>query len=421
MKKLTSISLLFFGITSIIIIIIMFFFTLGVVPSIIYLLLNCIERETIAFTFIFISLISFFLFLTEKKGKVIFFNIGIILLTFGIVEKSLTLFKRNPHNVAWVVTDTSGFNQMSDTLGTKLAKNFTDHSVSRIGDTVIFDVHYSTDENGWRKTPKINPNDSTKSIVFFGCSYLFGHGLNDSLVMPNMVQNLVQDKYKVYNFSYSGYGTNQMLANIENNIVDSVIKYSPKIFIYGAIEDHLNRISNYVGYGFHSPKYILDPQTKEVKYVGRFDNYVDNSGLFKQKIMNSEIYNLFKKKLADTTDVKLFVEMVKKSQQLLKKKFPASEFHVIFYNRSCELLGINMINALQKSGIIVHKASDIVPNFNTGYHQYCIHFPSELHPNGKLNSILAKYIVKNIMHLPTENVPSISNYTVNVSKNQREN
>ncbi len=395
MKKLVSLGLFSLGLLPIALIIILLLISFGIVPSIIYLIIRGIQYEDLSFTLFFISMIFFFFFLTEKKGKAVFYNISIIILLLGVTEKSLTLTKKSPD--PWIVTDSPGFNLPSDTLGFKHTKNFVNHSISRSGNKLLFDVHYTIDENGFRKTPEINADDSTKSIVFFGCSFTFGHGLNDNLVMPNIVQNLVQNKYKVYNFSASGYGTHQMLAAIEYNMVDSIVKYQPKIFIYDAIEDHLNRLLNLVGYSAHTPKYILDPITNEVKHVGRFDDIQYNNNVIESKITNSEIYNLFKKKQADSSDVKLLVAMVKKSQMLLKKKYPESEFHVIFYNRTWMPLDSIMIRGLKKSGIKVHRVTDIVPDYYTSLPKYCVSFPTEQHPNGLLNKKIADYIVNNIV------------------------
>jgi hypothetical protein len=376
----------------------------AVVPSVIYLIIRGIQYDDLSFSLFFVSMVFFFFFLTEKKGKAVFFNISIIILLLGITEKSLTLSKKSPD--PWVVTDTPGFNLRSDTLGFKPAKNFVDRSISRnrSKNTILFDVHYTIDENGLRKTPPIIADKSTKSIVFFGCSFTFGHGLNDNQVMPNMVQNQVKNKYKVYNFSSSGYGTHQMLAAIEYNMVDSIVKYKPRIFIYDAIGDHLNRLLNLVGYGAHTPKYILDPITNEVKHVGRFDEIQYNSNLIEQKITDSEFYNLFKKKQAKSSDVTLFVAMVKKSQTILKKKYPESEFHVIFYNRTLVPLDSIMITALQKSGITVHKITDIVPDYYTALPKYCVSFPTEQHPNGILNKKIADYIVNKIVPMPKDSI-----------------
>jgi hypothetical protein len=183
-----------------------------------------------------------------------------------------------------------------------------------------------------------------------------------------------------------------MLASIEFNMVDSLVKCEPKIFIYVAIGDHINRLLNLVDYGYHSPRYILDPLTNDVRYMGRFD---DGHNDLNPRVSKFQIQNLFQKSQAGLSDVKLFVAMVKKSQKLLLEKYPQSEFHVIFYNY--ELLVPAMMRELRKAGITVHSILKMVPDYYESQAKYCIHFPSEQHANGKRNKIIANYIVKNIL------------------------
>lgn len=372
----------------------------GIFPLLAYWFKDGIIRSDLSYSLFFLAFVFFYCFLLFRKGKVVLFNLSLILFFVGAAEKYLIIAKGQHNFVFQRFVDSPGWNVISDTLGYAPAKNFTDHCVSYYEDTLLFDVHYTTDEHGFRKTPPIVPDRSTKGLVFFGCSFTFGTGVNDNEVLPNIVQDSLKNKYKVYNFAYGGYGTHQMLANIEFNRVDSIVKYDPAVFIYVAISDHLNRALNLVGYGSHGPKFILDSKTNEVKYSGHFDDVNVKSvpdNFMKQKIINSELYGLFKKKQVDTTDVRFFVEMVKKSQTLLHKKYPSSTFHVIFWDNNWDQTANLMLKGLQNEGILTHKISDIVPDYSTSMSQYCVNYPHEKHPNGKVNRIIADFIVNHIV------------------------
>ena len=55
--------------------------------------------------------------------------------------------------------------------------------VMTLNHDVIYDVVYSTDQHGLRVTPP-NDNPAAKPILFFGCSYAFGEGVNDDESSP---------------------------------------------------------------------------------------------------------------------------------------------------------------------------------------------------------------------------------------------
>jgi hypothetical protein len=396
MKKLTSYIIL--GLIVLIcllfIIEVLSFFGIFVVmfPFLGYWVKDGIITNEISYSLFVLAFILFFAFLAFKKCKTLLFNISIIILLIAATEKYLVLTKKKPK--AEKIIDSPGWAVKSDTLGYRPERNFKDHSKAYSGNTLLYDVHYTTDEHGLRKTPPISADSLTKSAVFFGCSFTFGIGINDNDVMPNIVQKLVQNKYKVYNFGYGGYGTHQMLTLIEKNMVDSIVKYEPKIFIYALIPDHLNRILDLVPYGHHCPKYILDTNTHEVKYAGLFDDF---NNLALSKIKNSEIYGLFKKKKAEISDVILFVKMVQKSQTLLKNKYPNSEFHVLFWDNKFDKIGSLMLKELKNTNISTHIISEIVPDYYRSTRQYCVKFPYEFHPNGKINRKIAAYLVNNVL------------------------
>ena len=335
--------------------------------------------------FFIIALILFITCFLTKKRKALFFNIGFFVLALGVVEKYFIIKNAEPNKTVL----SPGSVQISPILGYKPTKNFVTHVVSYKGKTLLYDVKYTSDENGLRKTPPITPNDSTKSIVFFGCSFTFGHGLNDNAVMPNIVQEKVNNHYKVYNFANNGYGTQQMLAAIENNIVDTIVKFSPKAFIYVALPDHYYRILGQHCYNKDALKYVLDPKTGEPICAGHF------GGNWFKNISNLEIFKLLKPSNEDN-NVKLFGAMVLKAKKILLSKYPKSEFHVIFWGYGTPLC-LKMEEELRKNNITTHLVSDISPDIIMNLKKYCILYPFEQHPNYRANKLIANYIVNTII------------------------
>ena len=66
-------------------------------------------------------------------------------------------------------------------------------------DTVVYDAIYSTLDSGWRITPQ-HP-DAEHAVVLFGCSYVFGYGLNDEDTLHYKLAVKLGENHQVYNLS----------------------------------------------------------------------------------------------------------------------------------------------------------------------------------------------------------------------------
>ncbi len=84
-----------------------------------------------------------------------------------------------------------------------------------VGDRSLWDVHYSTDEYGRRRTLFPGTKTPEATVVFFGCSFLFGEGSEDSETIPSQFCRLAPG-YMATNYGVPGWGTQQMLTLLEN-------------------------------------------------------------------------------------------------------------------------------------------------------------------------------------------------------------
>src|SRR5664280_2128717 len=92
MKKPASFGLLILGLITVLIVIILTLTgAIWIVTSLIFTILKATRYSDISFSLFFISLTFFFFFLTEKKGKILLFNLSIIIFILGATEKYLTL------------------------------------------------------------------------------------------------------------------------------------------------------------------------------------------------------------------------------------------------------------------------------------------------------------------------------------------
>jgi hypothetical protein len=74
---------------------------------------------------------------------------------------------------------------------------------------LIYDVTYTIDADGLRIAAGLdeNPHDN-RCMLFFGCSFTFGEGVDDHEAMPYVAGTLAN--LRAYNFGFPGYGPHQM-------------------------------------------------------------------------------------------------------------------------------------------------------------------------------------------------------------------
>lgn len=106
-------------------------------------------------------------------------------------------------------------------------------------ETPYFDVTYTIDDRGCRITP--DPEHPIGEILFLGCSFTFGLGVEDEETFPYLLGARYWTDYKVYNLSTPGWGTAHAYLNL---IAWLEVHPTPAAVIYGWIPPHKTR--NYI-------------------------------------------------------------------------------------------------------------------------------------------------------------------------------
>ncbi|MCL2123401.1 MAG: hypothetical protein FWH34_04850 [Desulfovibrionaceae bacterium] len=126
------------------------------------------------------------------------------------------------------------------------------------GDELIYDVLYSRDAEGRRVTPDRGDKADT-AILLFGCSFTVGAGLNDQETFAWQLGEMLGEKFQVFNYGYSGYGSHQMLALIESGRLDALMgRYTQKYALYLTIPKHEQRCVGLDNWSRFAPRYILE-------------------------------------------------------------------------------------------------------------------------------------------------------------------
>ncbi len=257
---------------------------------------------------------------------------------------------------------------------------------------------YTIDSNGLRISPPVQKERRSGTVLFFGCSFTFGEGLEDDQTLPYQVGILSQGRYDTLNFGFHGYGPQQMLAAIQSGNVRHVVDSSPQFAVYQALPHHVVRVAGKAHFGRHDPRYRLHADGT-LRVVGHFDD--ETSLHARLELEKSEIYRMLATRdlAVSENDVDLYLAVVGRSRDLLVKEYPGIEFHVILREQPAgdeRAFYPKLLGGLRQLNMPVHLVEDILPAYRMNLTKYVID-ASDFHPNALANRLLAEYVSINIL------------------------
>lgn len=201
------------------------------------------------------------------------------------------------------------------------------------GNDTVFNAQYSIDSLYRRITPGFDAQRK-KHALFFGCSIAFGEGLNDDQTLPYQFQACSQE-HNAYNYAYSGYGTNQMLARLQFRDLSKQVEEKDGVAFYIFFWDHIYRtigsMSRYTDWLHAAPNYELEngrPVRNGSFKTGRWSSW-----------WYERIYQLgtvryfgidFPLRLNDG-HYELLCAIIEESKREYQKQFGNAEFYVVLY------------------------------------------------------------------------------------------
>jgi len=273
---------------------------------------------------------------------------------------------------------------------------------------VLYDVTYTIQPNGLRtSSPSEHRSDlSQECILFFGGSFMFGQGLEDSETLPFLINVASENHYSTYNFGVMGYGAHQMLSALQHDTVKNIVGCDPSRIthvFYQGIPDHVRRSAGRPWWSRRGPRYIMTDDDS-VELVGRFEDIVGDESwweLIRTQIGRSRIYNAIynSKYLSNyaSSSIELYVGIVQQARELVRSSYPKSEFHVLWWD-SDDIENSMIIGGLKQRGIDVRLMSEILPHYqpgdlNTIYHLH----ERDNHPNALANELIARYLLREVL------------------------
>lgn len=385
-------------------------------------------------------ILIFFTFRIKKsvRLKAFLFNLAVAILFLALAETYLSgrdFFRYNDSgdddSFKEKETYSNKYYAFDDIRGHVPLKNIKTNVQKSRGDKIIYGAVYTTNEYGLRATFRdLKPQcpgltKDFKNLVFFGCSYIFGEGVNDNETIPYLVEEKAMGRYRSYNFGFLGYGPQQILSILEADLLDKIINNDrPIIAIYLALPDHAQRVAGrypYITYNPDGPQYVLDSKG-QVKYAGKFRQGFNNEDLFalfltdysylddgrdiSNKLIARVLFQLNKsylyKMLAHKViyglsifraDIRLFIQVVKRCRDLIAEKYKG-DFYLILWPDKSDTHYNCMLSELRKNNIKVIVADQI---FNNNFDEKYYSIPDDGHPNGRAYEKIADYLLKNVL------------------------
>ena len=278
-------------------------------------------------------------------------------------------------------------------LGYKPKPDTSHTGIKTVNGKIIYSIKYSTDTNSLRITPIDIIKSRIKYAQFYGCSMTFGEGVQSNETLPYYFGKF-DNKYRPYNFAYSGYGPHQMLVRLKMGSPKKIVKESDGIAFYIYINDHVNRVigtmTNF-GYNGGNAPYFHEVG-KELIHDGLFRDTRKIRNWFYKGMLKSNILKLFKTGYPfriSEADYELTAEIMAQASREYRKQFNNDNFYVIIYPTTIDSELI--IKLLKQKSV---KFLDYSKFFNPTDKKYAI--PYDEHPTALANEILINKLVKDI-------------------------
>lgn len=258
-------------------------------------------------------------------------------------------------------------------------------------DQTIFDVCYTFDSLGHRVTPKDNGNPDGE-ILLFGCSYTFGHGLEDNQTWPWRLGQKLGANWKVTNYGVSAFGPQQMLTMLEEGMITPPTVAKRQAFFLG-IEHQVRRNAGLIY--LPSLRYKLSPSGEPVRDCLTSDTPYEilftlpryfNGSRFVYYLCKTVIkYSLMKHYQQFSAE---YISILTRSAKLLSEKYQTQLIILVWPD--LEFLEEN----IKRQGLHVIRIRDLLKNYENGQDSYYIHAKWEAHPNAMACQEIADGLAK---------------------------
>lgn len=322
--------------------------------------------------------------------------IGVFILMFALFEGAARVYDSKIRVQSFVPF--AGLSVPDPVMGYTTAPNNAFKAYATKDGQPWYRAIYTTNQCGRRVTPQPE-NPKKHFLAIFGCSIAFGLCLNDDQTIGYYLGKDAAD-YQVYNFAAQGYGT-QHVYLLTTQPIEKEIKESSQgsVGLYVFNTTHIRRVIGAMKvvthWGKDFPSFVLDDS----------GNLVNEGSFIQSHPIRQKVYSLLdKSKLLSTIgldfpffmgkkNIELVAKLMDQSSKEFKKKFPGSEFYIVFYPRDCATQSAqSLIPYLKKYDIKYILCPDLFDG----------KLPADKltvdggHPTAEANKILAGWIAKEL-------------------------
>lgn len=254
---------------------------------------------------------------------------------------------------------------------------------------LVYDVVYSTDEQGWRNVPQ-HP-EATEAVVFFGCSFVFGEALNAEQTFVHKTAELLGPSYQVFNYGFSGYGPHQFLALLESGALRPLSERYDKVHVYYlSLKEHDLRAGGYSSWDVQGPWY----EAEDGRAV-RKGTFKDRKGLVRHAcdefFHKSSVYGLlFATARADDKALRVLHTAILRTAAARVKEQAHADFALALWPGN-EITGEELAGA----GIRLLYAGEALPDYEKAADRYTVQ--GDGHPNEHASDLLARFFARDVM------------------------
>jgi len=262
----------------------------------------------------------------------------------------------------------------------------------------VYDVTYTYDEHGLRRTPTpaaTPPATPAGSVLCFGCSFTLGEGVEDDEAYPAQLALRSGGALAVHNYGFHGYGPHQMLARLQAGLVEPTLSAPPRHVVYLALTDHMTRAAGLKSWDPHGPWF--EREGERAVRRGTFDARpwppLASRAFLRRALQSvgarSALYTRLRQDPYESTGEheRLFEALVLTTRDEVARRFPSAQFHVIAWDLNP---GWNeTLTRLAARGIAVHRVSAIIGEDEA---VATLLIPGDLHPTPATHARLASHV-----------------------------
>ncbi len=259
---------------------------------------------------------------------------------------------------------------------------------------LIYDVTYSVDAYSRRNTPVLNLESREKHLLFFGCSYTYGEGLQEKETLPFQTGEKASF-FMPYNYAYHGHSPSQMYTKLKSVSLSGEVLQKDGLLIYLFMDEHVNRAVGSmfsVSWAGNYPYYQLNSK-EEIVYKGTFTT--GRPLLEKTYKLLNKSYFLKRLKVGFPLRMTrkhflLTARLIEESSKLYHQQFSSGQFYMIIYPGS--RYGEKIKNELKEKNVNIIDYSKLFSSNDPRYYLDT----EDRHPNAFAIRTLADQLVQDL-------------------------